>query len=69
MTMVTMIEHGGFNPFRISVRDDLIEGRVACVYCKGRGERFHCTGGGLWSTEYTAFRCIECGGRGHWVDR
>lgn len=61
--MLVVIEHRDYTR---SVRDDLFEEQLACVSCKGVGSRWHMTGGGLWSTEWTSFRCQSCNGIGMW---
>lgn len=68
-----MIEMIDLPDHKIAVRDDLMEGRVACIHCKGRGYKWRTTGMGfgLWSQYYesTAFSCSHCAGDGHWQER
>jgi len=74
MSMTTIVEHRskwtGEETYVSKVRDDLAADRCVCLPCKGRGFKYHLTGhgAGLWSqySEYTAFCCADCGGRGHW---
>jgi len=67
MAMQLMVDNG-FLDGTIHIRDDLMEGRVACLKCRGRGLYRRCTGRGLWSSEWTGFMCDECNGRGHWQE-
>lgn len=64
LPMILSTDCWGRITHRVEVREDLIYDRVGCVPCKGTGREWYMTGGGLWSQEWTGFRCPHCYGAG-----